>query len=125
MAIRDGRAVGMGFGVDALLGNWWVDIVAGALGRRHPALQDAWTLVELAVRPAYRGRGVGTGLHDALWAAHNRPRAVLSTQIDNEGARRLYERLGWRLLHPGLLFPGNPVPYVIMGREREPAASTR
>jgi ribosomal protein S18 acetylase RimI-like enzyme len=124
VAIDGGRVVGMGFGVDALAGNWWVDIVAGALGRRHPALQHAWTLVELAVRPGHRSRGVGTLIHDALWASHDRPRAVLSTQATNEGAQRLYLRLGWQILHPGLVFPGNPVPYVIMGRERNPILTT-
>jgi|SRR5579875_2157010 len=118
IAMVEGRAVGMGFGVDALRGNWWVDTVVGALGARHPAVQNSWTLVELAVAPAHRGHGYGTAIHDALWLAHDRPRALLSTQQNNHGAQRLYLRLGWHIVHPGLLFPGNPLPYVIMARER-------
>lgn len=118
LATVEGRAVGMGFGVHAVRGNWWVDTVVGALGVNHPAVQDAWTLVELAVAPSHRGQGLGTAIHDALWLAQDRPRALLSTQQNNHGAQRLYLRLGWTIVHPGLLFPGNPVPYVIMARER-------
>jgi GNAT superfamily N-acetyltransferase len=118
VALVNGEPVGMGFGVDAVRGNWWVDTVASAVGASHPALQDAWTLVELAVLPGQRNHGYGTAIHDALWLSHDRPRMVLSTQKTNLGAQRLYLRLGWRIIHPGLLFLGNPVPYVIMARER-------
>ena len=121
VALVEGQPVGMGFGVDARRGNWWVDTVASALGPSHPALSDAWTLVELAVAPGHRDLGYGTIIHDALWLSHNRPRTVLSTQQNNLGAQRLYLRLGWQIIHPGLLFAGNPVPYVIMARERPQA----
>lgn len=50
----------------------------------------------LAVRAAYRGRGIGTSIIAAAEAAA-RDRAVLRVGVatDNPGARRLHERLGF------------------------------
>ncbi len=107
--------VGMGFGTASLPGQWWHDRVAGALGDGHPALQDAWVLTELAVLPGYRSRGIGGLLHDALVAAQPHRHLLLSTQVDNLGARRFYERRGWRYLHSGLTFRADEPPYVVMG----------
>lgn len=55
---------------------------------------------ELAVAPEWRGRGAGTVLMDAVeeWA---RGRGAMSIALDhfhtNEGAHRLYDRLGFRV----------------------------
>jgi aminoglycoside 6'-N-acetyltransferase len=52
----------------------------------------------LAVAPAWRGRGVGTALMRAAeaWArAHGAERMALDLDAANEGALRLYERLGY------------------------------
>ncbi len=52
----------------------------------------------LAVAPAWRGRGVGTALMRAAedWAgAHGAERMTLDLDAANEGALRLYERLGY------------------------------
>lgn len=117
VAVRDGRLAGFGFGVRSLPGNWWHDKVAEQIGLEHPALRDAWCLVDLAVTPEERGRGIGSALMEALLAAQPCPRALLSTEVANATARRLYERHGWTYLHPGFVFvPGNP-PYTIMRRE--------
>jgi ribosomal protein S18 acetylase RimI-like enzyme len=61
------------------------------LGSDHPALQDAWRLVELAVAEPHRGLGIGGRLHDALLAAQPCPRALLSTGVANQRARAIYE----------------------------------
>jgi GNAT superfamily N-acetyltransferase len=117
VAVRDGRLVGFGFGVRSLPGNWWHDKVAEQVGIEHPALRDAWCLVDLAVAPGERGRGIGGALMEALLAAQPCSRALLSTEVENAVARRLYERHGWTYLHPGFAFyEGNP-PYTIMRRE--------
>ena len=114
------RVAGMGFGTRSLPGQWWHDKVAEQIGAEHPALQDAWVLVDLAVRPAYRNRSIGAATMNALLASQPWPRALLSTEVANTGARRLYTRNGWRLLHPGFVFISGQQPYVIMAREHGP-----
>lgn len=112
-----GATVGHGFGVRSLAGNWWHDKVAAQVGAEHPALQDAWVLVNLAVSPEARGQGIGGALVEALLAAQPCPRALLSTEVSNATARRLYERHGWRYLHPGFAFAPGDQPFVVMARE--------
>jgi ribosomal protein S18 acetylase RimI-like enzyme len=113
------QVVGMGFGTRSVPGNWWYDKVSAQVGADHPALPDAWVLVELGVLPDYRGTGLGTRLHNALVDAQPLPRLLLSTQVANTGARRLYERLGWTYLHPGFVFSEGAEPFVVMRREKE------
>lgn len=117
VALRDGRLVGFGFGALSQPGNWWHDNVAREVGADHPALQDAWVLVDLAVAPEVRRQGIGAALMETLLAAQPHPRALLSTQVANTTARRLYETHGWTYLHPGFTFTGGTEPYVIMRRE--------
>lgn len=118
LAYMEGRLAGMGFGTEAFRGNWWVDRILAETGP-CPEMEDAWSLVELAVLPAYRGRGVGTTLHGALLAGLPYRHAVLSTQVTNHRARRLYERLGWHYLHPGMPFQPHGELYVVMGKDLE------
>lgn len=117
VAVAEGAVVGMGFGARSEPGQWWHDRVAAQVGAGHPALRDAWALVELAVLPSHRGRGIGGALHDALLAAQPCPRTLLSTEATNSGARALYERRGWHYLHPGFAFVAGQPPYVVMHRE--------
>lgn len=114
--LPDGRVIGVAFGTRAQPEHWWHRAVAEQVGSGHPALQNAWVLVELAVLPGYRNHGLGTRLHDAILAAQPLPRVLLSTPASNFAAVRLYERLGWSVLHPGFPFhPGN-APYMVMMR---------
>jgi hypothetical protein len=117
VAIGDATIIGMGFGARSEPGQWWHDKVAAQVGADHPALHDAWALVELAVLPDYRGRGIGGALHDALLAAQPCPRTLLSTEMTNMRARTMYERRGWRYLHPGFAFSEGQPPFVVMHRE--------
>ena len=121
-ALIDGRVVGMGFGTRFVAGNWWCDKVAAQVGAGHPALQDAWVLVELGVLESYRGRGIGSMLLTELLGLQPCVRALLSTQVANTGARRLYERRGWQYLHPGFVFAEGQEPYVVMCKELRKAA---
>jgi ribosomal protein S18 acetylase RimI-like enzyme len=66
---------------------------------------------------AYRNRGIGTALLEILLASQPCPRALLSTEVANAGAHRLYERNGWRYLHSGLVFTPGQQPFAVMGRE--------
>lgn len=117
VALRDGALAGFGFGTRSLPGNWWHDRVAAQVGAEHPALRDAWVLVDLAVAQEYRGKGLGGALMEALLAAQPCPRALLSTEVSNASARRLYERHGWSYLHPGFVFKWGDQPFVVMRRE--------
>ncbi|EJV86608.1 hypothetical protein IG9_02720 [Bacillus cereus HuA2-9] len=79
-------------------------------------LEDCFEFVELAVHPEYRNECLGTKLHNELLEGILNRTSVLTTQIDNEKARSLYERLDW----VNILEPFHPskddVPYVIMGK---------
>ncbi len=59
----------------------------------------AGVLNDLIVDPAYRGRGVGHLLLDAIISrlkSRDVPRVVLSTAAKNKSAQRLFERNGFR-----------------------------
>lgn len=109
--------VGVAYGATSQPGVWWHDQAAAGLGADHPALQDAWRLVELAVVAEYRGLGIGSELHDRLLAAQPNARALICTAVHNAHARGIYERRGWHYVAESFVFPGEPHPYVIMGRE--------
>jgi ribosomal protein S18 acetylase RimI-like enzyme len=73
------------------------------LVRRMPHGRDLLYIEALAVQSGERGKGVGTLLlQDAFaWAAaDNRKRVALHVLHSNNGARRLYERMGFRLWQP-------------------------
>lgn len=117
VALADGRVVGMVFGTASESGQWWHDRVAARVGESHPALRDAWVLTELAVLEDWRGQGIGARLHDEVLAAQPHPRALLSTEISNMRARRMYERRGWRYIHPGFPFEPGRESFVVMAKE--------
>jgi ribosomal protein S18 acetylase RimI-like enzyme len=54
-------------------------------------------VVDIALTPAFRGRGLGTGLLQALIAEADDGERTLSLHVEQHNpARRLYERLGFR-----------------------------
>jgi GNAT superfamily N-acetyltransferase len=117
LVVLDGWSVAMGFGTASEPGQWWHDRVAEQLGAAHAALQDAWVVTEMAVIEDHRGKGIAGRLLGDLLASQPHPRALLSTQVHNYSARRLYEKHGWRYLHDGFVFEPGHVPYVVMARE--------
>ena len=73
-------------------------IVGMALGARHWYVEDAIGLFSMWVEPAFRGRGLGRRLVEAVveWArTTERPRVVLSVNEANRTAIRLYGRCGF------------------------------
>lgn len=113
-----GDPVAMTFGVRSRPGMWWHDRVAHEVGKDHPALVDAFAVVELAVREGWRGQGLGARLLAALLASQPCARAVLSAAATNHGAQRFYLRHGWTYMHErGFVFGPGQAPYVVMGRE--------
>jgi broad specificity phosphatase PhoE/GNAT superfamily N-acetyltransferase len=100
-----GALVGFSYGCTGEHGQWWTDTVAARL---PPELSQAWLgghfeLVEVAVAPAYQGRGFGAALVDGLLLGLPHDRALLTTYDDERSAPRLYRRLGWEQLARGAL----------------------
>ena len=121
VAFDGDEPVGVAYGATSQPGVWWHDKAAAGLGADHPALQDAWRLVELAVVAEYRGQGIGGELHDRLLTGLPNARALICTAVHNRHARGIYERRGWRYVAESFDFPGEPHPHVIMRRELAPS----
>jgi ribosomal protein S18 acetylase RimI-like enzyme len=101
-AVEGGVLLGFVSACTGQRGQPWTDHIA----RLAPEeLADTWIgghleVVELAVVPAARGRGIGTALMEAIVADRAEPCALLTTWRHDAPARRLVERLGWiELLH--------------------------
>ncbi len=117
LSVDSGEIVGFAYGYRSLPGQWWYDHVAHRLGSELAAdwLADAFQVAEVAVMPAFQGKGVGGTLHDLLLTGRTQGRAVLSTLDAETAATRLYRRRGWQELLKGFQFPGVSRSYQIMG----------
>jgi len=112
-----GRLAGMAYGYRGEPGQWWHDRVKAVMNgdqREQWLAPGHFELVELAVRPDLRRRGLGGRLHDTLIEGEHR--AVLSTQVNNEAALALYRGRGWEVVVPEIDF-GTGELYCVMGRE--------
>jgi ribosomal protein S18 acetylase RimI-like enzyme len=111
-----GRLLGFAYGYTGAAGHWWTDQASRVLG---PVVAGAWLgghfeLVSIGVRADARRRGTGQSLMELLCDGLPQQRWVLMTTADaDDPARRLYARLRWEVLGPGLR-DGQ----VIMGRRR-------
>lgn len=116
-----GRLVGFGYGYLSERGQWWHDQVRAAMRRdaRHAWLSDCFELVELHVRPAAQGFGVGAALLTALLKMAPGRRTLLSTpEADERTSRawRLYRRFEFVDVLRHFVFPGDDRPFAILGR---------
>lgn len=117
VATEGGVVVGFSWGYVGERGQYWTDLVAGALP--VPLVEewvgDHFEFVELAVAPYHRRHGLGRRLHDTLLDGVRRP-ALLSTRDDPaDPAVRLYVSRGWRklgMLRAGTQVMGRPAPGV-------------
>lgn len=120
----DGRLAGFAYGYTGGPGQWWRDLVAAAADdeQRRRWLEDPhFELCEIAVRPDAQRNGIGGRLHAALLAGRHEPRALLSTEVeDNEDVLGFYARRGWEVVLPLLRFPTAPEPYCVLGLEPIP-----
>lgn len=92
-------------------------VLNAMLDRRIPKARNLVYIEALAVAADHRGTGIGSALLNAaeLWARQNdRLRIALHVLTSNAGARRLYERFGFRPWYdpplstsPSALFVGN------------------
>jgi ribosomal protein S18 acetylase RimI-like enzyme len=109
--------VGFGYGYDGRAGQWWHDIVAGALGRVSSKrwLQHGFELAELHVSPEHQGAGLGRALLSDVLSRTDAEHAVLSTPDVESPARALYRSVGFVDLCRDFRFPGSSEAYAIMG----------
>ena len=90
---------------------------------------DAWHVMNIAVAPAYRRRGIARGMMERLFevtARDVRRGYTLEVRVSNESAIRLYEALGFRArgIRRGY-YTDNREDALIMWRDpvREPASA--
>lgn len=87
---------------DFIAGFVWIEdgrVVGNVTYQRGDAYGDRWRISNVAVAPAYRGRGIARALMLSTLKAiadQGGAWAVLSVRADNAIARRLYESLGFR-----------------------------
>jgi ribosomal protein S18 acetylase RimI-like enzyme len=113
--------LGFGYGYRSGPGQWWHDQVAGALSRdeQRTWLADCFELVELHVRPAAQGRGIGARQLSELVAGAAERTVLLSTpEADEHSSRawRLYRRFGFVDVLREFHFPGDERPFAVLGR---------
>ena len=119
IALEDDEPVGFGYGYLGRRGEWWHDIVVGALGRELAQrwMTDAFELAELHVLPSHQGKGLGRRVLDEVVARADGSTMVLSTHDRESPARSLYRASGFLDLCGGLVFPGSKEVYAIMGKD--------
>jgi len=112
---------GFAYGFHGAAGQWWHDLVRGALTSAggdafaHDWLADSFEVAEVHVHPDYQGRGLGRRMIPALAHPRLERTALLSTQDAESRARRLYRSLGFTDLLTRYRFPGTDPPYAVMG----------
>jgi ribosomal protein S18 acetylase RimI-like enzyme len=88
-----GQLVGFAYGYTKAPGDWWrhadrppVETIGAA---------EKFAVMEWAVLPSRRGKGIGRRLLEALLAGRPEPYATLAVNPASD-ARIIYERWGWR-----------------------------
>jgi ribosomal protein S18 acetylase RimI-like enzyme len=104
-----GQLVGFAYGQSLIDGDPYRDMLADL----PPAAVAEWPastflLYDLAVRPAYRHRGIGRAMHDMLLASRSENFALLHVQPDASDAQAMYERWNWQRI--GRLEAGTSAP---------------
>lgn len=117
----EGGLIGFGYGYSSAPGQWWHDQVRGALDRsaREAWLGDCFEVVELHVRPAAQGHGVGARQLRALLTMASGSTTLLSTPEADEAtsrAWRLYRRFDFVDVLRNFYFPGDGRAFAILGR---------
>lgn len=117
----DGRLLGFGYGYHSAPGQWWHDQVRAALteDERQRWLASCFELVEMHVRPAAQGHGLGEAQLRLLLSLPRDRTVLLSTpEADETRSRawRLYRRNGFQDVVRRLAFPGDPRPFAVLGR---------
>lgn len=119
IAVERPTLAGFGYAYTGERGQWWHDVVVRALGPQQAGrwVDDSLEVVELHVRPAYQGHGIGRRLLAMLLDGATERTAVLSTHDRDSSARRLYRSVGFVDLLTGFVFPGGHEVFAVMGKD--------
>ncbi len=120
---ESGQLIGFGYGYTSAGGQWWHDQVRAGLSRdaRKHWLTDCFEIVELHVRPAAQGYGIGASQLSALLHMASGTQVLLSTPEADENASRawrLYRRFSFVDVLRNFYFPGDARAFAILGRPR-------
>ena len=108
----EGRLVGFVYGLPlSPASTWWEGL--------EPAAPEEFTresgtrtvaVIDLAVLPSHRGRGLGRRLLEEFLSGRREERATLATDPEQQSVQEMYERWGWRKVGrvPGA--PGETLP---------------
>lgn len=98
IAYESGTPVGFGYGFPCTAEYWYGEELLPGIPAE--ARQGLMGLCELAVRPGWQSRGIGTRLHRALVKAIAPRWTSLLVSPANARGRALYARLGYRYAGP-------------------------
>jgi GNAT superfamily N-acetyltransferase len=115
---KEQPAAGFAYGYRGQPGTWLYNLAASRLpaSRLTEYFGDCFEFAELALLPAWHGRGLGGMLHDALLDGLPYRSTCLSTTEVETNAMHLYHNRGWIYLAGGIHLPGTPLKYQIMGK---------
>ena len=100
LAQDDGVLVGFAYGLplDERTG-WWDGLrPPPEIGFTTETGGRTFAVIDLAVLPSHRGRGLGRRLLDDLLASRPEERATLATDPAKKTVQAMYERWGWRMV---------------------------
>lgn len=115
---KDGEIIGFTYGYTSLEGQYYRGLLERHLTDEYTEkwLTNCFELVELAVDPDYRKKGIGRRLIVDLLDNVTNSTSVLTTQKSNINAQSLYKSLGWEEINSSFL-PDGKTPYIIMGKK--------
>ncbi len=114
-AYDEDRLVGFAYGYTKVAGEWWSGTNMQISATVRSA--DKFAVMEWAVLPGERGKGIGRRLMEELLADRHEPYATLSVNPSAD-ARAIYERWGWRYV--ASTKPGKMPSMDVMLRELSP-----
>ncbi|WP_079510050.1 GNAT family N-acetyltransferase [Mesobacillus jeotgali] len=120
VAISDqGEVAGYSYGYSSQPGQYYHGLLSQALNQEEYQiwLADCFEFVELGVHPAFRNQGLAKQLVYRLLEGAVHKTAVLTTQLDNDSARGLYETLGWNVVKKPFYPNEAGEAYIIMGKQ--------
>ena len=119
-AMRARDLTAFGYGYHGRPGDWWHDVVAGALDPPSVKrwMDDDFEVAELHVHPTRQGRGLGRTILQTLLDNSSSRTVVLSTHDRESPARGLYRSFGFTDLLRDFRFPGSSEIYAVLGLER-------